>query len=90
MTGVQTCALPISQAIRAQAQGLFVLLSYGVGRLLGTYAGGQIFQRVVTNPGGPAALHQWQMFWLFPLGFALLAAVIFLGGFRDKDAVSRA
>ncbi len=77
-----------SPAIRAQAQGLFVLMSYGIGRLLGTFAGGQIFQRVVTDPGGPAALQQWQTFWLFPLSFALVAAVLFLFGFRD-DAASR-
>lgn len=73
-----------SPAIRAQAQGLFVLMSYGVGRLFGTFAGGQIFQRVVTSPGSPAALQQWQIFWLFPLAFALLAAVLFVGGFREE------
>ena len=79
-----------SPAIRAQAQGLFVLMSYGIGRLFGTYAGGQIFKRVVTNPGTPAALEQWQTFWLFPLGFAVIAAVIFLFGFRDDAASKRA
>jgi len=72
-----------SPAIRAQAQGLFVLLSYGIGRLFGTFAGGQIFQRVVTNPGGPAALQQWQTFWIFPLAFALLAALMFVVAFRE-------
>jgi nucleoside transporter len=77
-----------SPAIRAQAQGLFVLVSYGVGRLLGTFAGGQIFERVVIDPGGPAALQQWQTFWLFPLTFALAATVTFLFGFRD-DVASR-
>jgi nucleoside transporter len=75
-----------SPAIRAQAQGLFVLMSYGIGRLLGTLAGGEIFGRVVTNPGTPAALQQWQTFWLFPLAFALVAALLFLFGFRDQAA----
>ena len=73
-----------SPAIRAQAQGLFVLMSYGIGRLFGTFAGGQIFQRVVTDPGGPAALQQWQTFWLFPLAFALLAAALFAAGFKEE------
>jgi hypothetical protein len=68
---------------------LFVLMSYGVGRLFGTFAGGQIFEGVVTDPGGPAALQQWQMFWLFPLGFALVAAVMFMFGFRDDVAARR-
>jgi nucleoside transporter len=79
-----------SPAIRAQAQGLFVLMSYGIGRLFGTFAGGQIFKRVVTDPGTPAALEQWQTFWLFPLAFALVAAVLFLVGFRDEVAARRA
>ena len=79
-----------SPAIRAQAQGLFVLVSYGVGRVLGGIAGGQIFERVVTNPGGPAALPQWQTFWLFPLGFALVVAVMFVFAFRDEAASKRA
>jgi nucleoside transporter len=78
-----------SPAIRAQAQGLFVLMSYGIGRLFGTFAGGQIFKRVVTDPGTPAALQQWQTFWLFPLAFALAAAVLFLFGFRDQAAARR-
>jgi hypothetical protein len=42
-----------SPAIRAQAQGLFVLMSYGIGRLIGTFAGGQIFERVAST--GPLA-----------------------------------
>jgi hypothetical protein len=64
-------------------------MSYGVGRLFGTFAGGQIFERVVTDPGGTAALEQWQTFWLFPLTFALIAAVMFLFGFRDEVASTR-
>src|SRR5262245_3829392 len=79
-----------SPAIRAQAQALFVLMSYGIGRLFGMFAGGQIFGRVVTDPGGPAALQQWQTFWLFPLMFALIATVLFLFGFRDEVASKRA
>jgi nucleoside transporter len=79
-----------SPAIRAQAQGLFVLMSYGVGRLFGMFAGGQIFQRIVTDPGGPAALRQWQTFWLFSAAFALLATMMFLIGFRDEVASRRA
>jgi nucleoside transporter len=73
-----------SPAIRAQAQGLFVLVSYGVGRVLGGVAGGQVFGRVVTDPGGPAALAQWQIFWLFPLVFALGVALMFVVAFRDE------
>jgi nucleoside transporter len=69
-------------ASRAQAQGLFVLATYGVGQGLGTFAAGRIFDRVMT-PGG-SALQQWQTFWMFPLAFALVVTVMFVFGFRER------
>jgi hypothetical protein len=69
-------------AIRAQAQGLFVLATYGVGQGLGTFAAGRIFDRVMT-PGG-SALQQWQTFWMFPLAFAIVVTVMFVVGFRER------
>ncbi len=50
--------------IRAQAQGLFVLVSYGVGQGLGTLAAGWIFNSIM---GNGYSLHQWQRFWIIPL-----------------------
>lgn len=70
-------------AIRAQAQGLFVLVTYGIGQGLGTLAAGGIFNAIVTNTGGAASLAQWQVFWIFPLIFALVVTSIFVLGFRD-------
>jgi nucleoside transporter len=68
--------------IRAQAQGLFVLATYGIGQGLGTLAAGWIFNAVV-QAGGAASLLQWQLFWIFPLAFALIVTVLFLIGFRE-------
>lgn len=70
-------------AIRAQAQGLFVLVSYGVGQGLGTLAAGWIFGEVMANPQS-SLLQQWQWFWLFPLVFAVVVTVMFAFGFREK------
>ena len=70
-------------AIRAQAQGLFVLVTYGIGQGLGTLAAGGIFNAIVTNTGGATSLAQWQVFWIFPLIFALVVTSIFVVGFRD-------
>lgn len=72
-------------SIRGQAQGFLVLVTQGVGMLLGAQASGRLFNTLVTGEG-PAALLQWQRFWLIPcvaagivmLGFALL--------FRDEVA----
>jgi len=68
--------------IRAQAQGLFVLVSYGVGQGLGTLAAGWIFNSIMSNSSSP---HQWQEFWIIPLLFAAVVTVLFVFGFREKS-----
>jgi nucleoside transporter len=70
-------------AIRAQAQGLFVLATYGVGQGLGTIAAGWIFNAIMPVGGGAASLSQWQIFWVFPLIFAMIVTGLFVVGFRD-------
>ena len=59
--------------IRAQAQGLFVLVSYGVGQGLGALAAGSIFNRIM---GNGSSLLQWQQFWIIPLIFAAVVITI--------------
>lgn len=71
-------------AIRAQAQGLFVMISYGVGQGLGTIAGGRIFNSIMNDA---QTLQQWQEFWMIPLIFALVVSIMFTFGFREKVEV---
>jgi nucleoside transporter len=71
-----------TSAIRAQAQGLFVMISYGIGQGLGTIAGGQIFNSVMDES---QSLQQWQTFWIVPLIFAVVVTLMFAFGFRDKN-----
>src|ERR1700722_2103161 len=68
--------------IRAQAQGLFVLVSYGVGQGLGTLAAGWIFNNIMRNG---SSLQQWQHFWTIPLYFAIVVTVLFIVGFREES-----
>jgi nucleoside transporter len=75
--------------IRAQAQGLFVLVSYGIGQGLGTLATGWIFNRIMTANAAQSPA-QWQLFWIFPLAFATLITLLFVFGFRDKLPASTA
>jgi nucleoside transporter len=72
-----------SAAIRAQAQGLFVLATYGIGQGLGTLAAGSIFNALMPTGGGAASLNQWQLFWIFPLTFAIVITTLFVAGFRE-------
>jgi len=69
--------------IRAQAQGLFVLVSYGVGQGLGTLAAGWIYNSIMSQG---TTLHQWQQFWIIPLVFAAVVTAVFIFGFREKAA----
>jgi len=71
--------------VRAQAQGLFVLVTYGLGQGLGTLVAGWIFNGVVS--GGTLA--QWQIFWIIPLAFASLVTLMFVLFFKDDRPVAR-
>jgi nucleoside transporter len=74
-----------SPAIRAQGQGFFVLVSYGVGQGLGTLASGWIYNNIMQ--GGEPTLEQWQTFWTIPLAFALVVTVMFAFGFKEKLSI---
>jgi nucleoside transporter len=67
--------------IRAQAQGLFVLVSYGVGQGLGTLAAGGIFNSIMANG---ISLNNWQYFWTIPLMFSAVVTILFIFGFREN------
>ncbi len=75
-----------SPSIRAQAQGLFVLVTYGLGQGLGTLIAGGVFNRVVTG----ATLHEWQLFWLMPLAFAAFVTVLFGFFFKEESETAAA
>jgi nucleoside transporter len=72
----------VSTAFRAQAQGFFVLVSYGVGQGLGTLTAGWIFNSIMT--GNSSASSHWQTFWVIPLLFALVVLIMFAFGFKEK------
>src|SRR6478609_3121143 len=72
-----------SPEIRAQAQGFFVLVSYGVGQGLGTLAAGWIYNTIMPDIGEPS-LQQWQTFWSIPLLFAVAVTILFTRGFKEE------
>ena len=71
-----------SPAVRGQAQGFLVLVTYGLGMFIGAQIAGALFNGFL---GDAAALTPalWQSFWLVPAGFALLVLVLFVLSFRD-------
>lgn len=75
----------VAQQFRAQAQGFFVLVSYGVGQGLGTLTAGFIFNSIMSGENASPA--QWQTFWFIPLLFAVVVTLMFVFGFKEKVQV---
>jgi nucleoside transporter len=75
-------------AVRGQAQGFLVLVTYGAGMLIGAQVAGKVFNRFL---GGASSLtlDQWKSFWLLPAGFAALVLVFFAVMFRPKDVTAK-
>ncbi len=69
--------------IRAQAQGFFVLISYGVGQGLGTLTSGYIYNTIMGS-SGDSSLGQWQLFWIIPLAFSVFVTLLFTLWFKDS------
>lgn len=74
-------------SVRASGQGLFMLMTNGLGATVGTLAAGEIVNHYCAwndgflmeiNPGG------WQNAWFVFAGFALVVAVSFMLVFKDK------
>jgi len=74
-----------STDIRGQVQGLLVLLTQGVGFLLGTQLSGKFFNSHAVD--GAMALGDWKTFWtIFAIATAVFA-LIFLISFKEKSSV---
>ena len=78
-----------SPAIRGQAQGFLVLITYGVGMLIGAQIAGNVYARIL---GGATSLtlEQWRGFWYIPAAFAAAVLVFFILMFHDRTASAAA
>jgi nucleoside transporter len=72
-------------AVRGQAQGFLVLVTYGIGMLIGAQVAGNVYNRML---GGAArlTLEQWPSFWVLPAGFAAVVLLLFAVLFRSTPA----
>ena len=70
-------------AIRGQAQGMLVLVTYGLGMLIGAQAAGNLFNAFLGDAGA-LTLGQWQQFWFVPAAFAAVIMVGFALLFNDR------
>ncbi|HEX6307128.1 MAG TPA: MFS transporter [Longimicrobiales bacterium] len=71
-------------AIRGQAQGFLVLITYGIGMLIGAQIAGNVYARVLGDATS-LTLEQWRGFWYIPAAFAAAVLVFFVLAFRDRE-----
>jgi nucleoside transporter len=77
-----------TSAIRGQAQGFFVFVTYGVGMLIGAQVAGTVYNRFLA--GAPSlSLDQWRDFWFLPAGFAAVVLIFFGLSFNDRGAEAK-
>ena len=69
--------------IRASAQGLFMMMTNGIGAVLGSSISGQVIQRYFTAADGQTK--NWQGIWLTFAAYALVVAVLFAIFFKHKQ-----
>ncbi len=70
-----------SPSIRASAQGLFMMMTNGVGAVLGSTISGLVIQHFFTDAGGGK---DWHGIWISFSLYALVIAVLFLLLFKHK------
>lgn len=67
-------------SMRSSAQGLFMLMTNGIGAILGSYASGFIVDRFTNSEG----VKDWQTIWFIFAGYALIIATSFALLFKYK------
>ncbi len=70
--------------IRASAQGLFMLMTNGLGATIGTLLAGQVINHYCQFNEQGYLMGDWRSCWLIFAGYALVVAVLFAFLFKPK------
>ncbi len=77
----------VKEEVRAQAQGLLVVFTQGIGFLLSSQIlVSRVYPAVMGEEGGLAG---WQRFWMVPVGYLVAVLVLFAVFFREDRPVAR-
>jgi len=68
-------------SIRSSAQGLFIMMTNGIGAYIGTVASSYLIGKYYILPDGQT---NWNGAWLLFAGYALVVAILFMILFREK------
>lgn len=78
-------------SMRSSAQGLFMIMTNGLGATVGTLSAGAVLEHFVfSRPAGVEQIDGWHTSWLVFAAYALVVALLFIVIFKDngKQAVS--
>ncbi len=70
--------------VRASAQGLFMLMTNGLGATVGTLLAGKVINRFCSFNADGYLMGDWQTCWLLFAGYALVVGVLFALLFKPK------
>jgi nucleoside transporter len=70
-------------ALRAAAQGLITLMTYGIGMLVGSWLSGRVVDMYARVTTAGNAGHDWRSIWLCSAGCAGVVLIAFLVSFKE-------
>ena len=76
------------EEVRASAQGLITLATYGVGMYIGAIVAGQIVDKFTTMENGNLVARDWSQIWMVPAGLAVVVLLLFLLLFREEENIA--
>lgn len=77
-------------ALRSSAQGLFMIMTNGIGAALGTFAAQQVVNHFVFSRPAALQLPGWRACWTLFAAYALVVLVLFACCFRERRAAPHA
>ncbi len=88
VSGMIYTDLKAGAKIKAQAQGLISLATYGVGMLIGSVISGYV-KAMYTTGVEPNSITNWTNVWLVPAGIAGVVLLLFILFFKDNTRLKK-
>ena len=77
-------------ALRAAAQGMITLITYGAGMLVGSWLSGFVVDHYAAATVNGVTMYSWRPIWLIPAGIAGVVLLLFLVFFSDREPMVEA
>ena len=78
------------ESLRSSAQGLFIMMTNGIGATIGTLGAQQVINHFVGDSTGVARMEGWSHSWLIFAAYALVVALLFALVFKYKHEPEKA